>query len=100
MTAQHETPKYDSFDDLPIEDLREEIDRLDQTIVDAILERARLAKLITDTRMAEGGARTDQSRELSVLRKYGNELGQSGVELGRVILRASRIKLERKPTLS
>ena len=75
-----------------IEELREEIDRLDAEILDVILRRTEVSKRIGAARMAAGGPRIVYSREMAVLDRF-HALGPEGRELAMMLLRLGRGRL-------
>ena len=77
-----------------IDDLRQEIDRLDAAILDAVKRRTEVSKLIGRARMASGGTRLVHSREMKVIERY-SELGPDGKDLAMLLLRLGRGPLGR-----
>jgi chorismate mutase len=75
-----------------IDDLRQEIDRLDAEILDAVKRRAEVSKEIGKARMASGGTRLVHSREMEVIERY-SELGPEGKDLAMLLLRLGRGRL-------
>jgi chorismate mutase len=75
-----------------IEELRNEIDRLDTEILAAVKRRAEVSQAIGRARMASGGTRLVHSREMKVIGRY-NELGPEGIELAMLLLRLGRGRL-------
>jgi chorismate mutase len=75
-----------------IDDLRQEIDKLDAEILAAVKRRTEVSKLIGKARMASGGTRLVHSREMKVIERYG-ELGPEGKELAMLLLRLGRGRL-------
>jgi len=75
-----------------IEDLRQEIDRLDAEILEAVRRRTEVSKLIGKARMASGGTRLVHSREMKVIERY-SELGPEGKDLAMLLLRLGRGRL-------
>jgi chorismate mutase len=75
-----------------IDDLRQEIDRLDAEILGAVKRRAEVSKEIGKARMASGGTRLVHSREMKVIERY-SELGPEGKELAMLLLRLGRGRL-------
>lgn len=76
----------------PIEDLRDEIDHLDDEILRLIKRRAEVSRDIGAARMASGGPRIVYNREMDVLARY-RELGPEGRELAMILLRLGRGRL-------
>jgi chorismate mutase len=75
-----------------IDDLRQEIDRLDAEILGAVKRRAEVSKEIGKARMASGGTRLVHSREMEVIERY-SELGPEGKDLAMLLLRLGRGRL-------
>jgi chorismate mutase len=75
-----------------IDDLRQEIDRLDATILEAVKRRTEVSKIIGKARMASGGTRLVHSREMKVIDRY-SELGPDGKDLAMLLLRLGRGRL-------
>ncbi len=75
-----------------IEELREEIDRLDAEILAAVKRRAEVSQAIGKVRMASGGTRLVHSREMKVIERY-SELGPEGKDLAILLLRLGRGRL-------
>jgi len=75
-----------------VDDLRQEIDRLDATILEAVQRRTEVSKLIGKARMATGGTRLVHSREMKVIERY-SELGPDGKDLAMLLLRLGRGRL-------
>ena len=75
-----------------IDDLRQEIDRLDATILEAVARRTEVSKLIGKARMASGGTRLVHSREMKVIERY-SRLGAEGKDLAMLLLRMGRGRL-------
>lgn len=75
-----------------IDELRQEIDQLDATILEAVKRRTEVSKLIGKARMASGGTRLVHSREMKVIERY-SELGPDGKDLAMLLLRLGRGRL-------
>jgi chorismate mutase len=75
-----------------IDDLRQEIDQLDATILEAVKRRTEVSKLVGKARMASGGTRLVHSREMKVIERY-SELGPDGKDLAMLLLRLGRGRL-------
>ncbi|MDH6245612.1 chorismate mutase [Mycobacterium sp. OTB74] len=75
-----------------IEELRQEIDHLDATILAAVQRRTEVSKLIGKARMASGGTRLVHSREMKVIERY-SELGPEGKNLAMLLLQMGRGRL-------
>ena len=75
-----------------IDDLRQEIDRLDATILEAVQRRTEVSRTIGKARMASGGTRLVHSREMKVIERY-SVLGEEGKNLAMLLLRLGRGRL-------
>lgn len=75
-----------------IDELRNEIDRLDAEILAAVKHRTEVSRAIGKARMASGGTRLVHSREMKVIERY-SELGPEGRELAMLLLRLGRGRL-------
>jgi len=75
-----------------VDDLRQEIDRLDATILEAVKRRSEVSKIVGKARMASGGTRLVHSREMKVIERY-SELGPEGKDLAMLLLRLGRGRL-------
>src|ERR1700756_2790431 len=82
----------ESQDLTSIDELREEIDRLDAEILAAVKRRAEVSQAIGRVRMASGGTRLVHSREMKVIERY-SELGPEGKDLAMLLLRLGRGRL-------
>jgi chorismate mutase len=75
-----------------IDDLRQEIDRLDAEILAAVKRRTEVSQLIGKARMASGGTRLVHSREMKVIERF-DDLGTEGKNLALLLLRLGRGRL-------
>jgi chorismate mutase len=75
-----------------IDELRQEIDRLDATILEAVQRRTEVSQVIGKARMASGGTRLVHSREMKVIERY-SVLGPEGKNLAMLLLRLGRGRL-------
>lgn len=75
-----------------IDELRQEIDRLDAEILAAVQRRSEVSQAIGRARMASGGTRLVHSREMKVIERY-SELGPEGKDLAILLLRLGRGRL-------
>lgn len=75
-----------------IDELRQEIDRLDAEILAAVQRRTEVSRAIGKARMASGGTRLVHSREMKVIERY-SELGPEGKDLAILLLRLGRGRL-------
>jgi chorismate mutase len=76
-----------------ISSLRTRIDDIDAALIQLWQERAALSQEVGRTRVASGGTRLVLAREREILEKFGAELGEDGVQLALLILRAGRGRL-------
>jgi chorismate mutase len=70
--------------------LRTRINDIDAALIQLWQERAALSQEVGRTRVASGGTRLVLAREREILEKFGAELGEDGVQLALLILRAGR----------
>lgn len=70
--------------------LRTSIDQLDGDLIDLWRKRQHVAQEVGRARVAAGGTRVVLAREQQVLHRYRNELGEDGVRLALLLLRAGR----------
>lgn len=87
-----ETPETADPEELSIDELRQEIDRLDAEILAAVKRRTEVSQAIGKVRMASGGTRLVHSREMKVIERY-SELGPDGKDLAILLLRLGRGRL-------
>ncbi|MGC9666696.1 chorismate mutase [Planosporangium sp. 12N6] len=76
--------------DAHISSLRNRIDEIDETIIRLWQERAALSQEVGRTRVASGGTRLVLARERQILDRFRAVLGDDGVQLALLILRAGR----------
>jgi chorismate mutase len=79
--------------DAHISALRTRINEIDATIIRLWQERAALSQEVGKTRVASGGTRLVLAREREILERFGSELGEDGIQLALLILRAGRGRL-------
>ena len=75
-----------------IDDLRDEIDRLDAEILAAVKRRSEVSRAIGKARLASGGTKLVHNREMKVIERY-SELGPDGKDLAMLLLRMGRGRL-------
>ena len=63
----------DPLSDAEIQKYREEINRMDRTILEAIKRRTKVSQAIGKTRMGSGGTRLVHTREISILNQFRDE---------------------------
>lgn len=78
---------------LTVEELRNEIDVLDEEIVRLWRRRAAISRQIGARRITAGGPRIVLGREYEVIERYRIALGSEGAELALLALRAGRGRL-------
>ena len=83
----------DPLSDAEIQRDREEINRLDREILDAVKRRSDISKAIGKTRMGSGGTRLVYTRELAIINQFREELGEEGPALANILLRLGRGRL-------
>ena len=83
----------DPLSDAEIQRYREEINRLDREILDAVKRRSDISKAIGKTRMGSGGTRLVYTRELAIINQFREELGEEGPALANILLRLGRGRL-------
>jgi chorismate mutase len=92
MMSTAETTAAGSVSASDIDELRQEIDTLDEQILRLVRQRSEVSQRIGAARMAAGGPRIVHSREMAVLNRY-RELGREGRELALLLLRLGRGRL-------
>lgn len=83
----------DPLSDAEIQKYREEIDRLNREILDAVKRRTQIAQVIGKTRMESGGTRLVHTREVAIINQFRDEIGEEGPALAAILLRMGRGKL-------
>ena len=83
----------DPLSDAEIQKYRQEIDRLDRVILDAVKRRSQISQAIGKTRMGSGGTRLVYTREVAIINQFRDELGEEGPNLAAILLRLGRGKL-------
>ena len=83
----------DPLSDAEIQQYRQEIDRLDRVILDAVKRRSEISQAIGKTRMGSGGTRLVHTREVAIINQFRDELGEEGPNLAAIMLRLGRGKL-------
>ncbi|SNR37526.1 chorismate mutase [Haloechinothrix alba] len=84
----------DTAETADVDQLRDEIDWLDDEILRLIKRRVDVSRRIGAARMAAGGTRIVYNREMDVLTRYG-ELGPEGRQLAMALLNLGRGRLGR-----
>lgn len=83
----------DPLSDAEIQAYREEINRLDQVILDAVKRRQKVSQAIGKTRMGSGGTRLVHTREVAIINQFRDAIGEEGPALAGILLRMGRGKL-------
>lgn len=83
----------DPLSDAEIQRYRQEIDRLDSVILEAVKRRTAISKAIGVTRMSSGGTRLVHTREIAILNHFRDELGEEGPVIAQALLRMGRGRL-------
>lgn len=83
----------DPLSDAEIKKYREEIDRLDRVILDAVKRRAQISQAVGRTRMGSGGTRLVHTREVQIINEFREAIGEEGPNLANLLLRMGRGKL-------
>lgn len=83
----------DPLSDAEIQAYREEINRLDAIIVEAIKRRTEISHAVGRTRLSSGGTRLVHTREIAILNQFRDALGDEGPAIATALLRMGRGKL-------
>ncbi|WP_293955271.1 chorismate mutase [uncultured Corynebacterium sp.] len=83
----------DPLSDAEIQKYREEIDRLNREILDAVKRRTTVSQAIGKTRMESGGTRLVHTREVAIINQFRDEIGEEGPALAAILLRMGRGRL-------
>ena len=83
----------DPLSDAEIQSYREEINRLDEQIIDAIHRRSEISKAIGKTRRGSGGTKLVHTREMAIINQFHEEFGSEGVEIAKALLQLGRGRL-------
>lgn len=83
----------DPLSDAEIQKYREEINRMDRIILDAVKRRTKVSQAIGKTRLGSGGTRLVHTREIAILNQFRDELGEEGPAIASALLRMGRGKL-------
>lgn len=83
----------DPLSDAEIQKYREEINRLDTVILEAVKRRTAVSQAIGRTRMGSGGTRLVHTREVAIINHFRDEIGEEGPALAAILLRMGRGKL-------
>lgn len=73
-----------------IADLRASLDNVDAELIELVTRRVELSRRIQDVRLSHGGRRTEHSRELKIVSRYVDGLGDSGSTLALTLLEMCR----------
>ncbi|APT93763.1 chorismate mutase [Corynebacterium phocae] len=83
----------DPLSDSEIQRYRQEIDRMNRIILEAVKRRTEIAHAIGKTRMSSGGTRLVHTREIAIINQFREELGEEGPAIAQALLRMGRGKL-------
>ncbi|MBC2682064.1 chorismate mutase [Corynebacterium anserum] len=83
----------DPLSDAEIQSYREEINRLDQVIRDAIKRRTLVSQAIGKTRRESGGTKLVYTREVAIINQFREEFGAEGVQIAKALLQLGRGRL-------
>lgn len=83
----------DPLSSAEIEQYRDEINRLDNLIIDAIKRRTEISKAVGKTRMGSGGTRLVHTREVQIINEFQKQLGPEGPSIASALLRMGRGRL-------
>ncbi|GGJ99457.1 hypothetical protein GCM10010123_31630 [Pilimelia anulata] len=83
-------PPADTTTAPDVTDLRARIDQIDATMLDLWRERAAISREVGRARLAGGGTRLALAREQQILTKFRQAIGEDGVQLALLLLRAGR----------
>ncbi|MER7664246.1 MULTISPECIES: hypothetical protein [unclassified Streptomyces] len=79
-------------------EIRTVLSDLDGKIISMVLRRVELARQDQALRRLSGMPVTELARENGTLKRYGDELGRRGVDIGRAVLALSSLRTEHRPT--
>lgn len=83
----------DPLSDAEIQTYREEINRMDDLIIDAIRRRTEVSRAIGKTRRGSGGTKVVHTREMAIINQFHQEFGAEGVEIAKALLQLGRGRL-------
>ncbi|WP_156230310.1 chorismate mutase [Corynebacterium occultum] len=83
----------DPLSDAEIQKYREEINRLDDQLLEIVKRRTTISKAVGKTRMGSGGTRLVHTREVAIINRFREEIGEEGPALAAVLLRMGRGRL-------
>nr|WP_120491099.1 chorismate mutase [Corynebacterium lactis] len=83
----------DPLSSAEIESYRQEINRLDDLIIDAIRRRTAISKAVGKTRLGSGGTRLVHGREVQIINAFRDALGPEGPAIASALLRMGRGRL-------
>ncbi|RAV32137.1 chorismate mutase [Corynebacterium heidelbergense] len=93
FTVRMPSGTQDPLSDSEIRTYREEIDRMDRLIIDAIHRRSEVSKAIGRTRQGSGGTKLVYTREVAIINMFREEFGSEGVEIAKALLQLGRGRL-------
>lgn len=83
----------DPLSDAEIQKYREEINRLDEQLLEIVKRRTKVSQAVGRTRMGSGGTRLVHTREVAIINRFREEIGEEGPALASVLLRMGRGRL-------
>lgn len=83
----------DPLSDAEIQSYREEINRLDNVIRDAIQRRTEVSRAIGKTRLTSGGTKLVHTREVAIINEFHEQFGREGVQIAKALLQLGRGRL-------
>ena len=83
----------DPLSSAEIEKYRQEINRLDNLIIEAILRRTAISKAVGKTRLGYCGSRLVHTREVQIINAFRDQLGPEGPAVATALLRMGRGRL-------
>lgn len=83
----------DPLSEAEIVKYRQEIDRMDRLIVDAIKRRTAVSQAIGRTRLGSGGTKLVHTREVAIINAFRAEFGSEGVDIAKALLQLGRGRL-------
>ncbi|QNP91810.1 MULTISPECIES: chorismate mutase [Corynebacterium] len=83
----------DPLSDAEIQSYREEINRMDELIIDAIRRRTEVSRAIGKTRLGSGGTKLVHTREVAIINQFHDEFGREGVDIAKALLQLGRGRL-------
>lgn len=82
-------------DERDLQQMRDDIDRLDAQIVASVRRRAEITRQLGTSNVRTGRPRVAQHAEMDALARFERQLGRDGVALGMLLIRLGRTDLPR-----